>query len=126
MPAMHATPLRQIPYDLAQLPAVVEHLRGVTSAPAILSELEYWDLLRPHVAALDMWQTTYMHALVRRERGDGMGLRQQPACVPRSAAGRAKEPFRQAYSEAARPHYPRRADGTTLLPFQRLFMVARV
>ena len=23
------------------------------------------------------------------------------------------------------PHYPRRADGTTLLPFHRLFMVAR-
>jgi trans-aconitate 2-methyltransferase len=35
-----------------------------------------------------------------------------------------KEPFRQAYAEAARPHYPRRADGTTLLPFQRLFIVA--
>ena len=24
---------------------------------------EYWDLLRPHVASLEMWQTTYMHAL---------------------------------------------------------------
>jgi trans-aconitate 2-methyltransferase len=36
-----------------------------------------------------------------------------------------KEAFRQAYSDAARPHYPRRPDGTTLLPFHRLFMVAR-
>ena len=35
-----------------------------------------------------------------------------------------KEAFRQAYAEAVRPHYPRRPDGTTLLPFQRLFMVA--
>ena len=40
-----------------------EHLRGVASAPDILSPMEYWDLLRPHVASLDMWQTTYMHAL---------------------------------------------------------------
>lgn len=36
-----------------------------------------------------------------------------------------KEAFRQAYTDAARPHYPPSADGTTLLPFQRLFMVAR-
>jgi trans-aconitate 2-methyltransferase len=36
-----------------------------------------------------------------------------------------KEAFRQAYADAARPHYPRRPDGTTLLPFHRLFMVAR-
>jgi hypothetical protein len=36
-----------------------------------------------------------------------------------------KAAFGQAYSEAVRPHYPRRADGTTLLPFQRLYMVAR-
>ncbi len=33
--------------------------------------------------------------------------------------------FRAAYAAALRPHYPRRPDGTTLLPFQRLFIVAR-
>ena len=33
--------------------------------------------------------------------------------------------FRQAYAEAVRPHYPRRSDGTTLLPFRRLFLLAR-
>jgi trans-aconitate methyltransferase len=26
---------------------------------------------------------------------------------------------------ALRPHYPRRADGTTLLPFRRLFIMAQ-
>jgi trans-aconitate 2-methyltransferase len=36
-----------------------------------------------------------------------------------------KEAFRQAYSNAARPQYPRRPDGTTLLPFHRLFIVGR-
>lgn len=126
MPAMHATPLRQIPYDLAQIPPWSEHLRGVTSAPAILSELEYWDLLRPRVAALDLWQTTYMHALSGEhavmEWASGSSLRAFLDRLPEAL----KEPFGLAYSEAARPHYPRRADGSTLLPFQRLFMVARV
>ena len=36
-----------------------------------------------------------------------------------------KRAFRQAYAAATRPHYPRRGDGTTILPFHRLFMVAR-
>ena len=31
-----------------------------------------------------------------------------------------------AYAAAMRPIYPRRADGTTLLPFRRLFIVAQV
>ena len=34
--------------------------------------------------------------------------------------------FFAAYADAMRPIYPRRADGTTLLPFRRLFIVARV
>jgi trans-aconitate 2-methyltransferase len=126
MPAMHAQPLRQIPYDLAQMPPWSEYLRGVTSAPAILSELEYWDLMRPRVAALDMWQTTYMHALSGEhavmEWASGSSLRAFLDRLPEALKG----PFGLAYSEAARPHYPRRADGSTLLPFQRLFMVARV
>ena len=83
-------------------------------------------MLRPHVAALDMWQTTYMHALVGEnavmEWASGSSLR--PFLDRLSDEQRA--PFGQAYAEAARPHYPRRADGTTLLPFHRLFMVARV
>jgi trans-aconitate 2-methyltransferase len=97
----------------------------VVSAPDILSPMEYWDLLRPHVASLDMWQTTYMHALSGEnavmEWASGSSLRPFLDALPEAL----KEPFRQAYSLAARPHYPRRADGSTLLPFQRLFMLAR-
>jgi trans-aconitate 2-methyltransferase len=125
MPAMHDTPLRQIPYELAQQQPWIEHLRDVTSAPAILSPVEYWDLLRSRVASLDMWQTTYMHALSGEnavmEWASGSSLRAFLDRLPEAL----KEPFRQAYADAARQHYPRRADGSTLLPFQRLFMVAQ-
>ncbi|MCC6717526.1 MAG: hypothetical protein IT555_06550 [Acetobacteraceae bacterium] len=33
--------------------------------------------------------------------------------------------FLAAYTAAVAPHYPRRADGTTLLPFRRLFILAQ-
>jgi trans-aconitate 2-methyltransferase len=125
MPAMHATPLRLAPYEIAASHPWSEHLRGVGSAPGILSAAEYWDLLRPHVASLDMWETTYMHVLVGEnavlEWASGSSLRPFLDRLPEEA----KAAFGQAYTKAVQPHYPRRADGTTLLPFQRLFMVGR-
>src|SRR5262249_53092395 len=60
MPDMFDTPLRQIPYQLAATHAWREQLHSVTSAPGILSASDYWDLLRAHVAVLDIWRTTYM------------------------------------------------------------------
>ena len=33
--------------------------------------------------------------------------------------------FLAAYTELLKPHYPPQADGTVLLPFRRLFIVAR-
>jgi hypothetical protein len=33
--------------------------------------------------------------------------------------------YRTVYTEALRPHYPRRPDGATLLPFRRQFLLAR-
>jgi trans-aconitate 2-methyltransferase len=125
MPAMHDTPLRLLPYEIAASGPWAERLRGIGSAPGILSPMQYWDMLRPHVASLDMWQTTYMHALTGEravmEWASGSSLRPFLDMLPDEQ----KEAFRQAYSDAARPHYPRRPDGTTLLPFHRLFMVAR-
>ena len=80
----------------------------------------------PLAAALDMWETTFLHILTGEnavtEWAAGSSLRPFLDKLPPAL----KQPFRDAYSEALRPHYPRRADGTTLLPFKRLFMVARV
>jgi trans-aconitate 2-methyltransferase len=126
MPMMHATPLRRLPLELAKSGPSAERLKGVASAPDILTPVEYWDLLRPHVASLDMWQTTYMHVLSGEhavmEWASGSSLRPFLDQLPDEQ----KAAFRQAYSDATRPHYPRRPDGTTLLPFHRLFIVARV
>lgn len=124
MPAMHEQPLRRAPLEIADKGPWAEYLVGITSAPDILTPRQYWDLLRPHVASLDIWQTTYLHAL----QGDHAVLEWAAGSSLRPFLDRLPEPhkeaFRMAYSEAVRPHYPRQADGTTLLPFQRLFIVA--
>jgi trans-aconitate 2-methyltransferase len=73
-----------------------------------------------------MWETTFLHVLTGdnavTEWAAGSSLRPFLDALPPEL----KQPFRDAYSDALRPHYPRRADGTTLLPFKRLFIVARV
>jgi trans-aconitate 2-methyltransferase len=125
MPAMYDAPLRRLAREIAASDAWVELLRDEVSAPDILPALDYWDMLRPRVASLELWQTSYMHALggenAVMEWATGSSLR---PFLDRLPDGR-KEAFRQAYAEAARLHYPRRSDGTTILPFHRLFMVAR-
>jgi trans-aconitate 2-methyltransferase len=83
-------------------------------------------VIRPLVASLDIWNTTYLHVRTGEdavtEWAAGSSLRPFLDKLPPDQA----TAFRTAYSEALRPHYPRRPDGTTLLPFKRLFLVCRI
>jgi trans-aconitate 2-methyltransferase len=124
MPAMHDAPLRRLQYEVAAHGPWAERLASHVSAPPILDSAGYWDLLRPHAAGLDIWETVYLHTLTGGdavvEWAAGSSLR--PFLEPLEPAQQVA--FRSAYAEALRPHYPRRADGTTLLPFRRLFLIA--
>jgi trans-aconitate 2-methyltransferase len=126
MPAMHDAPLRRKQLEVAAHGPWAETLRDRVSARDILTAGEYWDLLRPRAATLDIWETTYLHQLRGEdpvvEWAAGSSLR--PFIEPLTPELRAG--FRRAYADALRPHYPPRADGTTLLPFRRLFLLARV
>jgi trans-aconitate 2-methyltransferase len=85
----------------------------------------YWDLLAPRVSALDVWETVYTQALT----GDNpvadfvKGSWLKPFLDALDAAERPS--FEQAYRARVARAYPPRADGTTLFPFRRLFIVAR-
>jgi trans-aconitate 2-methyltransferase len=125
MPAMHDAPLRALQNEVAAHGPWADALRGADFARSILSAGTYYDLLRPLVTTLDLWETTYLHVL------------QGADAVVEWAAGSSLRPFldrlppdlraayRAAYAEALRPHYPRRADGATLLPFRRQFIFAQ-
>jgi trans-aconitate 2-methyltransferase len=86
----------------------------------------YYSLLRSHASRVDVWKTTYHHVLTGGtddvvEWFKGSGLRPFLAPLdPSEAAG-----FLAKYRAALVDAYPLLADGSVLLPFPRLFIVAR-
>lgn len=125
MPAMHAAPIRALQHAVAAEGPWATLLADVGGAPPILEPGQYWDILRPICAELDIWETIYLHALTGENAAvtwaSGTSLRPFLDPLPEGLRGE----FLAAYSAAVAPHYPRRADGTTLLPFRRLFIMAR-
>jgi trans-aconitate 2-methyltransferase len=84
----------------------------------------YYEILKPHAAALDIWQSEYLHVLEGEDAVyrwvSATGLRP----FVQALDGQERGDFISAFQEKLRAAYPRRADGTTLFPFQRLFVVA--
>lgn len=86
----------------------------------------YYDLLAPLAGGgVELWETEYLHRLEGEdavlEWMRGTALRPVLAALT-PALGR---DFLDAFAAKLRAAYPRRADGATLLPFRRLFLIAR-
>lgn len=90
----------------------------------VLDSGAYYELLAPHSAELDIWETEYLHRLEGEdavlEWVKATGLRP----VLNGLAGADLERFLDVYRERLREAYPRRADSFTVYPFPRLFLVA--
>jgi trans-aconitate 2-methyltransferase len=86
---------------------------------------EYYETLRPLCSKVDVWRTTYYHPLAGGapaivEWFKGSGLR--PFLEPLDSVARAA--YLERYTAAVARDYPALSDGSVLLPFPRLFMVA--
>lgn len=86
----------------------------------------YYGVLAPFAAdGVDLWQATYLTALT----GERPVLEWIKGSILRPALDRLDTDERAAFEDqlAARlaAAYPKRADGVTLFPFRRIFMVAR-
>ncbi|HTP94815.1 MAG TPA: methyltransferase domain-containing protein [Burkholderiales bacterium] len=85
----------------------------------------YYDTLCARAAALDVWETEYLHVL----EGEAPVLAWFAGSILRPVLDRldssGKAAFLGAYGQRLREAYPARADGRTLLPFLRLFIVAQ-
>lgn len=84
----------------------------------------YYDLLAPGAQTIDIWETDYLQVLAGEnpvlEWVSATGLR--PVLNGLNDADRAV--FLERYAAALRAAYPPRANGETLYPFRRLFIVA--
>ncbi|PAW50521.1 trans-aconitate 2-methyltransferase [Pseudomonas moraviensis] len=89
------------------------------------SASDYFSMLRPHCSRVDVWRTTYHHQLSGGAAGvvewfKGSGL--IPFLNPLTEGERAQ--YLQQYLAAVAKAYPALPDGSVLLPFPRLFIVA--
>lgn len=84
----------------------------------------YYELLSTHCSTVDVWHTIYQHPLSDHgavvEWFKGTGLR--PFLAPLDDAERSA--FLDTYLGLITKAYPALADGTVLLPFPRLFIIA--
>lgn len=85
----------------------------------------YYQLLSRHASKTDIWRTTYYHALPGGAESvvewfKGSGLRPFLALLNESE----QQKFLAKYLAAIKEAYPAQPDGTVLLPFPRLFMIA--
>lgn len=125
MPRNHGAPSHTGMAEAALAGPWAETLRPLLRPSPVAPPEAYYDLLSPRAARLDLWETEYLHIL------DG----DDP--VVRWTSGTALAPLLQALDDGSRTAflddyrarmakaYPRRADGRTLLPFRRLFLVAQ-
>lgn len=123
MPTGQDQPRLAVLAELAARPQWRERLLHLLF-PKVGTAPAYYDLLAPHGRSLDIWQSEYLIVLsgddpvAEWSRGSSLG----PLLAALDAAeGQA---FYDEYAARMRAAYPKRADGTTLLPFPRIFIVA--
>lgn len=103
-----------------------DRLVPIAKSRAIVGPLDdYYRLLEPLCADLDIWQTIYVHPLDGPEGVvewfEGSGLR--PFLEPLDAGERIL--FLERYRKELSSSYPRQPDGKVLLRYPRLFFVLR-
>ena len=114
-------------------------LRAVSEAPAwretlaaaqgkrgdLLTAADYYSVLKPHCRRVDVWRTTYFHVLAGGvdavvEWFKGSGLRPYLAALDEAQ----RTEFLSRYRQGVAAAYPALPDGSVLLPFPRLFLLA--
>lgn len=124
VPGNFDEPSHTIRRDLAAEPEYAAHTADV-AVPASHDPAVYLDVLSGLGCEVDAWETTYLHVL----RGDdpvftwvsGTGARPTLQALPDTLRPRFEAEFKRRLTEA----YPVRDDGTVVLPFRRIFVVAR-
>ncbi len=123
MPLNHAMPSHTGMAAAAMEGSWVERLAPLLRRHPVAEAGVYYDLLRPYLLRLDIWETSYLQVMegpdpvVEWTRGTAL----KPLLD--ALEGAEREAFLTDYSRRMREAYPARPDGRTLFPFRRLFLV---
>ena len=124
VPGNHGAPTHALLAQLCRAPRWAGRLAAVApGADAVLDPAGYLDVLTGAGLTGDVWETTYLHVLTGADpvlRWVG-GTTLRPVLEQLDDAEAAG--FSAEYAAALREAYPRRDDGTTVLPFRRVFAV---
>jgi trans-aconitate 2-methyltransferase len=126
VPGNFRAPTHTLLAELCRSPRWAARLADVAPrADAVLEPAGYLDVLEAAGLAADVWETTYLHVL----RGPDPVLGWISGTVLRPVLSRLDDDeaaeLTAACAAALRQAYPPRADGTTVLPFRRIFLVGR-
>jgi trans-aconitate 2-methyltransferase len=126
VPGNFRAPTHALLADLCRSPRWAARLAETAPpADAVLQPAGYLDVLTGAGLAADVWETTYLHVLTGTDPVLGWVrstvLRPVLALLDEEDAAE----FTAEYAAALREAYPQRADGTTVLPFRRVFAVGR-
>jgi trans-aconitate 2-methyltransferase len=127
MPRNFAAPSHTLIGEVARDPRWRERLEPLLQTPplAVQEPAFYYGLLQPQTLSLDIGESEYLQALSGedpvKEWTKGTAL---VPYLQRLLPAQQVE-FERQYAKRLRAAYPPRADGVTLFPFRRLFLVAR-
>lgn len=126
MPDNFAAPSHRLLAGLAGREPWREDLAGALDHGTVLTADAYWRILRAHCRSIDIWHSDYLQVLEGEdpvlEWVSATALLPVTSRLPPDQAA----DFRAAYGAALRDAYPMEADGSTLFPFRRIFILARI
>lgn len=125
MPRNHGAPSHTCMVDAAAAGPWKNAVTAVLRPSPVAEPDYYYGVLAPHCATLDIWETDYVHVM----DGDNPVVEWTKGTALRpllEAAGEHADTFLAAYRARIADAYPKQADGKTLFPFKRLFLVVTV
>jgi trans-aconitate 2-methyltransferase len=126
MPHQNGEPSHQAAFELAQSARWRDALQPVVRASPVANPEQYYDYLAPLAGALDIWETQYLQ--IMQGENPIADWTSSTFLLPflHALQGAERAAFNAEYRALIHKAYPKRADGHTLFPFRRLFIVAKV
>jgi trans-aconitate 2-methyltransferase len=126
MPRNFKEPCHTLMRKVADEGPWADKLRNVRDWSVVREPDEYYDMLSPLSANVDIWETEYLQVLDGENPVyrwlSGTGLRPFANALDE---GEERDEFLRRYAAETAKAYPQRTDGKTLYPFKRLFVVAK-